>query len=83
MATPEHGRFRSGLHLLGFGTLREGVAKIAFGLKAKALPGTNSYFDLVGKIWLQEQGGYMNVPGFVIGLFVEQPQGWGAGYFNR
>jgi len=44
---------------------------------------TNAYFDLIGKIWMQEQGGYMNVPGVVISLIVESPPGSGGGYFNR
>jgi len=84
MATPEHGPNRTGLHLLGFGTVRQALARIAVNPPpVKLLPGSNSYFNMIGKIWMQELGGHYPRTGGQVAIFLEPPMLKEGNYFNR
>jgi len=50
---------------------------LVFGLSA------NSYFDLIGVIWSQEAGSYMNYKTGEIGVFVDTPPSQQGAYMNR
>jgi len=41
-----------------------------------------AYYNLIGSVDLREQGSYFWSTGGAV-LYVEIPQGWGGGYFNR
>jgi len=46
-------------------------------------PSANDYWDLVGKIWSQESGGYYaRIPG-AVAFYYEESFGKGGGYFLR
>jgi len=50
----------------------------------KKVTGTGSgYFDGVGTIWMQEQGGYEDRLSGTGMVYIETPTGWGGCYFNR
>lgn len=60
-----------------------GYKEIKFGWKRGAfLPPAPAYVNLVGEIWMLDVGGYLVMEG-EIGLYVDDPEGWGGAYFNR
>jgi len=51
---------------------------------AALLPPAWSYFEVLGSVWIQEQGYYVEVPGKVA-IFADStaPSGWTGWYFDR
>lgn len=54
-----------------------------FTVQQRVIPPANSYFNLVGDIWLQEIGGYHKRESGTGALYVDDPEGWGGWYWNR
>jgi len=53
------------------------------GGKKPITPSAWCYFNLEGKIWIQDVGAYCNRISGTGAVYVEEPAGWGAAYFNR
>ena len=54
-----------------------------FIVRQRVIPPAFAYIDLVGDIWLQEFGGYQDRGPGEIAFFVDDPEGWGGGYWDR
>lgn len=50
------------------------------GLKVTATG--SGYYDMIGTVWMQEQGNYIDTIG-TVALYADTPQGWGGNYFDR
>jgi len=44
---------------------------------------TNTYFNMIGSIWMQEIGAYIEIPHLGVSIVVDTPGSWCGTYFNR